>query len=297
MRQFFKSLRPFIFLAGLLVLPVIICFAQITPPYFDDFEGGNAGWTVDSVSGSTWELGTPVTAPTNSTHSGVNAWDVDLLNPYLPSTECYLISPVFDFSNAASYNSTVSFWQNRDTENGWDGARLDYSTNGGSNWTVLGTIGDPKGVNWYNGLSFPGNVAWVDNSNGWIFSSYELGVLNGSSTVTFRFSFSSDPDIMEIGFTMDDFAVTTATGTGIDDQLNNNSIMVYPNPASDKIQIISAKAEGDLLVYDVYGKQVWSEKMNSRQTELTVKYWKAGVYFLTLKTKDSLVTQRIVVIK
>jgi hypothetical protein len=225
-----------------LYVPVIILFfsltsrgfAQVSLPYSDDFEGANAGWTVDSVSGSTWELGTPTTAPTNSTHSGVNAWDVDLFNIYLGNTESYLISPLFDFSQPAFFNSTLSFWQNRSTEAGWDGARLDYSLNGGTSWSVLGAVGSSGAVNWYNagGLGSSGLSGWDGNSNGWVKSSFPLAIFNGLGNVTFRFAFTSDPGAGVAGFTMDDFAINVPAinDAGI-------SAIVDPNATSTALSL------------------------------------------------------------
>jgi|GEM_PF-1401836 len=247
-------------LATLICLAAFITsgsYAQITPPYFDDFEGANAGWTVDSISGSTWELGTPTTAPTNSTYSGVNAWDVDLLNPYLPGTECYLVSPVFDFSTPSGQDAVLSFWQNRSTEAGWDGTRVDYSTNAGASWTVLGVVNDPNAVNWYNagGLGSSGLSGWDGNSGGWVKSSYPLTILNGNPAVMFRFAFTSDNGTQVAGFSMDDFEVaipvTAAQDAGVSAILDPNAGSLG-NSVSDVNVIVENFGTDTLTTFPVY---------------------------------------------
>ncbi len=180
----------------------------ITPPYSDDFEGVNAGWTASSISGSNWQLGLPTTPPLNTAHSGTQAWDVELNSNYAPNTECYLVSPEFDFSSIQ--DATLKFWQNRQTETGWDGTRVDYSVNNGTTWTVLGLVNDPLGLNWYNagGLGTTGLSGWDGTSAGWEQSTYDLSILNGLPSVRLRFSFASDATTNLAGFSMDDFEIT-----------------------------------------------------------------------------------------
>lgn len=96
---------------------------QITPPYFYDFESGSAGWTVFTSSGSSWQLGMPAFGITNSTHSGQNAWDVELTAAYQNNTQTMLYSPIFDLSSANS-NLMLMFWINYKTETAWDGANI-----------------------------------------------------------------------------------------------------------------------------------------------------------------------------
>jgi Secretion system C-terminal sorting domain/CARDB len=183
-----------------------IAFSGITFPFFDDFESSNL-WTDTAQNPSTvWDLGMPAFGATNSTHSGNNAWDVNLTTAYQSSAACVLQSPVFDFSSTT--NATMSFWHNYNTENGWDGMRVDYTTDGNT-WQVLGVQNDPNGVNWYNStLSATGQPGWAGNSGGWVKSEYDLSLLNNVvGPVQFRFWFNSDFSINYDGYSFDDFAI------------------------------------------------------------------------------------------
>src|SRR5205085_5912182 len=114
----------------------------------------------------TWELGTPNFGTTNTAHSPPNSWDVNLNSAYDIDAETYLLSPIFDFSTAC--NARMEFWQNRNVQSFWDGARIDYSING-SPWTILGSIGDTLATNWYTTNIFATTLdAWDGTSNGWI---------------------------------------------------------------------------------------------------------------------------------
>ncbi len=193
-------------LVGIPIIP--LTFAN---GYCDDFESGNAGWTVQNNgdSATTWELGTPAYNTTNSAHSGTNAWDINLTTTYSNNAEVYLLSPFFDFSNAA--DAKLSFWRNHQTEQPFDGVRLDYQV-GGGNWTIMGFAGaGAPYFNWYNSMIGCSNDdAWNGGSQGWVQSRMDdLGQLAipGQGNVRFRFAFCSDAVITEDGFSLDDFCI------------------------------------------------------------------------------------------
>ena len=187
---------------------IMNCFVTssgVSPTYCDDFEVNNL-WTPQPVLGSNWELGTPAFGVTNSTHSGINAWDIDLFSQYQPNTETYVISPVLDFSNAAL--TEVNFWHNFNCENNWDGARIDYSLDLGATWNVL----DPDTGTMYTlpSLISSGLPGWCGNSNGW----QNIKALMPSADFDFqalpvqlRFAFTSDASVQYDGYSFDDFCL------------------------------------------------------------------------------------------
>lgn len=185
----------------------------ISYPYCDDFDMLNPPFTDSLVSGtSPWELGTPFFG--GGAHSAPNAWAVGLTAPYSSNAEVYLTSPIHDFTFITAAN--LSFWQNCDTEGSWDGTRMEYSTDGGATWNILGSGNDqnpdPNGQNWYttDALFSSNTYAWEGSSNGWIESRYKLGFvpgLMGSSNVFFRYVFTSDGVIENSGFAIDDWCI------------------------------------------------------------------------------------------
>jgi Secretion system C-terminal sorting domain len=190
-------------------IPVVCAYLSsgVSIPYVDGFDSGNAGWSDTTISGSSWQLGTPAFGLTTGALSNPNAWDVDLLTAYVNNTECILYSPVFDFSNITS--STLSFSHNYFTEDMWDGVRLETSTNQGLIWQVLGIVADPLATNWYtdsnlNSSSLP---AWEGTSGGWINSTYKMNSFAGISDVRLRFVFTSDGAIVKDGYSIDNFSI------------------------------------------------------------------------------------------
>ncbi len=86
----------------------------------------------------------------------------------------------------------------------------------------------------------------------------------------------------------------TATGTlGISNDIVNNSVKIYPNPAGNltNVLFIADKSNTAVLsVYDLLGNQVNKREVSIRQGSnnlpLSVESMLPGIYFIELKFKD-----------
>lgn len=77
--------------------------------------------------------------------------------------------------------------------------------------------------------------------------------------------------------------------------LSDNTILVYPNPATDKINVsIKNKTETDLLVYDINGKLIYQNKI-SAATSINTEKWSRGIYFVKVSNPDGISTTKIVI--
>ncbi|HRH66559.1 MAG TPA: choice-of-anchor J domain-containing protein [Bacteroidia bacterium] len=206
---FKAKLHVFRIFCALALIAVPQFVLSVSLPFHDSFDT-TANWTVQQVRGSSWQQGTPDFGTTNSAHSASSCWDVELNAAYRDSSLAYLISPQINFQG--EYNAQLSFWQNFNTEDYFDGVRLEFSMNGGS-WMTLGLSGDPDSRNWYsrNNIASSNRPAWCGSSNGWIQSSYTLVPLNGyTGNVQFRFVFTSSDSIQADGYSIDDFFIDPA---------------------------------------------------------------------------------------
>jgi hypothetical protein len=112
-------------------------------PYDGMANGQNGFWKPEDVNGNaTWEF-----APLNGTKISdpISAWTTNASGPYLPFDDSYMNSPCFNLSGFTRPVLSVEYWT--DTENS-DGATLEYSTDGGASWSLLGGLG--TGLNWYD---------------------------------------------------------------------------------------------------------------------------------------------------
>ncbi|MCH8318672.1 MAG: T9SS type A sorting domain-containing protein [Bacteroidetes bacterium] len=275
-----------------------------TYPYIEDFESGSSGWSSAGVN-NTWQLGAPAGAVINSAASGVKAWVTNLSGNYNNNEQSYVESPCFDLSSLSSTAVELQLWY--DTESGWDGAALYYSTNSGATWQKAGAVGDP--TNWYNdaaivGLGWMGSEeGWAGATGGWISAKHDLPALAGQPDVVFRIVFGSDGSINSYdGFGFDDFSIS-GTFTGIKDNDLSTNVRIYPNPTKANFNIsIQGKnklGEVTLEITNLIGQTMLKEKIEvsakKYSKEINTDKFAKGLYFVRLSDKDNSIIRKLIV--
>jgi len=176
----------------------------------DDMENGPNGWTLgDGSTQNTWQQ------TTVNPFSGATAWNAENVDSI---SDQRLVSPAIALPNNSVLPLTLRFQNFQRIENDgttacWDGALLEISTDGGTNWTQLenevlfreydGTVNDfTTGPN-----PLAGSSAWCGDPRG-----YEDYVVDLSSfadqEVQFRFRLGTDGTIGDReGWTIDDVRV------------------------------------------------------------------------------------------
>jgi hypothetical protein len=71
---------------------------------------------------------------------------------------------------------------------------------------------------------------------------------------------------------------------------------VFPNPVKDELTVQSLKfKEGSILkVYDMLGKEIYSQSVTSLNFKLQTSNWHSGIYLLQLQTGTNVFTKRVV---
>ena len=195
----------------------------------DDFESGNVGWLSTPTGGSNeWQLGTPAFGATTGAYSGVNAWDINLNTGYVQNEIDTLFTPIYDITGLSNSNLTMSFFSNYSTAN-TDGFWVEYTIDG-TNWSILGTMGDPNASNWYTtaNLDFTQKPAFNNSSSGWKKSTYFLNnlLVTAPTTIRFRFVF---------------YATTFGTG-GVGVSLDNFCVSIPCSPDAGVTAVVSYNA-------------------------------------------------------
>ena len=248
-------------------------------------------------SGSLWTRG--IRAAGAMTSSGNSVYTTNLTGNYPDLTKAYLISQCYNLSNVI--NPQISFAMKFDLETNWDIVYVEYSTNFGASWNVLGEMT----TDWYNSdrtsatagndcYNCPG-AQWTGADTTLKTYSYPLNALNNETNVIFRIVFHSDESVNRPGVNIDDFVINgTLSGQNFEVQ----NIILYPNPSKGIFNLATGTNEiTGIEVYDVTGKIVWSRKdfeVSNSEIQLDLSAVSQGVYFVKISANNQSIVKRII---
>ncbi|MEM8523196.1 MAG: T9SS type A sorting domain-containing protein [Bacteroidota bacterium] len=183
--------------------------------YSGGFEQRPEDYGVATLSGSAFELGSSTFTGKDGTYGGANAFVIAKDSQfYEANTHTMLYLPNFNFSEKGIYE--FSFWSKQFIQDGSDGFLVEYSTDRGRTWQVLGT----EQENWYdftNGsnenAAFEVGTSFFGRSSS-SFQEHFLDVsqLSGEENVAFRFVFRSNATGSHPGLVIDNVEITKYEG-------------------------------------------------------------------------------------
>ncbi len=229
------------------------------------------------------------------TTTGNTVYTTNLTGNYPDATKAYLVSQCYNLSNVS--NPSIEFKMKFDLEEFWDVVYVEYSTNFGANWSVLGT----KGANWYNSdrtLATTGSdcqncpgAQWTGSITSNTTYTYPLTSLGAPSNVIFRIVFHSDEAANQLGVNIDDFVIN---GVLANESFELSAIEIYPNPSTGLFTISYGTVEPTSVeVYDITGKKVLSKTGNSTSI-LDLTSAAQGIYFVKINIDNEQVVKRII---
>ena len=171
----------------------------------ETFENGMGNWVAEDATlpSQQWHL----TNNANLTHGGTGySWymgnpDLGTNGGYTDGLLIYVQTPEI---TVPATNANLTFNVNWAVEelggtqgyDGWDGANVRISTNGGSTWTVISPVSPAYNSTSMYGFGYNGEgegvPGWGDTSNGWQLATFDLSAYSGQS-VMIRWVFGSDP--------------------------------------------------------------------------------------------------------
>jgi hypothetical protein len=177
-----------------------------TEVFADDIESGGANWTTAAGPGDTGT--SPWSIVDTDSHSPTHSWfvsDEPVVKDQLLITSTAIAVPVGP--------SVLEFWHHYDTESNWDGAVLEYSTDGGATWLDI-LDGNPDRfleggyVSALNNSSNPlgGRDAWHGDSGGFVRTQVDASDFSGQN-VLFRWRMGCDSSVSDVGWWVDDVRV------------------------------------------------------------------------------------------
>ncbi len=246
----------------------------------------------EGLCGSYWTRGVATGSVLNS--SGNNVYGTELSGNHADNVKSYLFSECYDLTNVTS--PTLKFDMAFDLEFNWDIMYVEYSTDGGANWNVLGTSSDP---NWYNSNTLPSTnclncpgAQWTGTDATLQEYSYDLSAFEGQSSLTFRFVFHADQSVNQEGVILDNF--TVAGTLGIDD-FELSGFQIYPNPSKNIFNIkLKNTNEFEFEIYDLTGKIIVDKtKVSGNYYQLDMSSYSNGMYFINIKANNKSATRKL----
>lgn len=265
-----------------------------------------------------WQRGTASGTTLSDAVAGNSKVYGTILNGLYPnSTKSYLVSQCYDLS--AVTNPILKFDMAFDLEIDYDLLYVQYSTNGGTLWNVLGSSSD---INWYNSNKAPNSVdcqncvgaQWTGDGNlsnprgglnadkrdySYNLSNFGLGGTSPQANMIFRFVFHSDAGLQKEGAIIDNFAVTTAQILA--NQTNQaDDFSILPNPSNGNVTI-GSKISSDVNVqlFDSRGRLIFTNYYKndgaSFNEQIDFGIVEKGVYLLTIISEGSQITKKLII--
>ncbi len=188
-------------------------------PYTNDFESNDGGFYSYGVPAGNehyWAWGSSTSTNFNGADdqavNGTKSWTTNLTSHHGFNTKYALESPPFNFvGGTGTYTLSFNYMSIAGTGAGFN---VEYSTDGGSGWTVLGSVGDANATNWYTNASIAGlggdpgiDVPGFYQSSFTTFSpTYDVSAFIGQGDVRFRFVFGAQGSAND-GVMIDDFTI------------------------------------------------------------------------------------------
>lgn len=222
-----------------------------------------------------------------------NPVDVNVITPGLQPDQyeannsegaAYGFNPTFN-GNTASVQTIGS---NMHIGNDYDYYTINLPS--GTNYAITARVHDSNQSG--NGQTYSNDVQFSYKVNGGSWSGTyddvmgsQIGV-QGGGTVTF---FVSNYFQGTVGSYLLDLQITRGANVGIN-EITNNEISVFPNPATNKLFLNTKQSEGDytLTILNTAGAQVWQKRstFSNDKIEMDISTLAQGLYNLQLQTKS-----------
>jgi len=267
------------------------------PTAINTFEAASDDLLTESTTTTAlWQRGTPTKTNLTNVGSGTSAYATTLNGNYPNNTTGYLVTNCYDLTLVT--NPILSFKMAFEIEQDWDYLTVEYTTDQGKNWSILGASTD---ANWYNSNStangLPGKQ-WTGLSANLTLQDYsfDLSAFTNQSNIIFRFKFKADDQGNLEGVIVDDLVITGVLAL---EEFNEiEGLVISPNPSNSIFNINWTQGRDfSIAIFDITGRLVLQEKNSSpaiKRFELDMSKYSKGIYFAKIKVDDSISTKKLI---
>ncbi|CAM3694084.1 M4 thermolysin family metalloprotease precursor [Flavobacterium saliperosum S13] len=270
----------------------------------------------DNGTNNLWQRGTSTkTQLSNAVAGNSKVYATNLGGLYTDGTKSYLVSQCYDLTSVQ--NPMLKFDMAYDLETDWDLAYMQYSTDGGANWTALGT---GVSANWYTSSRTPngsdcfnciggqwtGEAASAHPAGGtngqkrpysFSLASFGNGGATPQSNIIFRFVFHSDEAVQEEGVIIDNFVIEGTLSTS---ENNFETFNVWPNPSNGNVNIqLNTSDKVNVTLFDIRGRKVYNNVFTSSgamfSQEVNFNSLEKGIYLLNVESEGKKATKKLII--
>jgi hypothetical protein len=222
-------------------------------------------------------------ATTSSFATGVGSAKMDFYNAPSATTNDLYVSGLDLSSGTGHYLSFDHAYAQYSTEN--DRLQVQVSSNCGSTWT---SVFDKQGTTLSTAAAT--TSSFTPTAAQWVHNVVDMTAYDGQASLLVRFHFTS-------GYGNNCYIdkIMTGLGAGVN-EAQNSIIEVYPNPATDVVNIVNA-ANSTIQMFDVFGKLVASDNVLNNNFTLNVSELAKGTYVLRITNNEGSISKKITVLK
>ena len=246
---------------------------------FVDNLDNNQNW--QNNIGNSWNVTTSeyYSSPRSMTDSPVGNY------PNNSQTQMVSVNPI-DLSGADK--ATLIFWAKWDIESGYDYVQVGGNTTNSTNYTPLCGLYTRTGV-----PAQAHNEPLYDGvQSTWVEEQIDLTDFLGGDFYL-SFALVSDGGVREDGFYFDDVEITVTTNNVGTETISLNEFIIRqnrPNPTTNTtiIEVENIPTDGQLVIYNLLGQEVYRSTVQSNQIEVNTSDWNTGVYFYRMESKEGI---------
>lgn len=190
----------------------------------------------------------------------------------------------------------LSFYYKTNTDTLTDYGKIEISINNGNTWLDIDSLlGVPP-------IILTGNNSWGQQTYDFPYSIIPGFFPNPCDTIRYKFSFFSDSiDTNKEGIQFYGIQLLNYSMSINDNNSNNNSVLIYPNPSTDEITLTFEQTNSEntqIEIQNLLGQTVYSETLKTnigKQTKsLDASMFQNGVYFIQLKNQDKIYSTKFI---
>ena len=142
--------------------------------------------------------------------------------------------------------------------------------------------------------TIPGATYFWTGTNGFS-SSIQNPTVSTNTTLDMAGNYEVYVTVNSCTSSISNVLVVVNSNVGLTEELNNSTITIFPNPASNKISTEIGESKGVFLqIFNSIGAKVFESNLNEAKTELDISFLSAGIYTVHLSHQNGTYVKKLI---